>query len=138
VQSEASPVALRFTYTDGKPMSFSKIRVLSPNGKIFQMGNADRDGFFAFIPPLSNEQKTSDIEQLWTVSAIGDEGHEIQAQVSADASSIIQSKQFAMSATLAWLLVASVVTNFAFIGAALERYMRPRNQSSRTTSKRNH
>jgi hypothetical protein len=35
-----------------------------------------------------------------------------------------------MSASLAWLLVASVILNFAFIGAKLERFVRRRSIST--------
>lgn len=133
VQAEAAPITLRFTYSDGQAMAFSKVKVLSPNGEIFQVGNADRDGFFAFVPRRSDIANVSDEQALWTVSAMGDEGHEITATVTAQASSDIQSKQFAMSATIAWLLVVSVILNFAFVGAKLEHFLRHRSASIGTT-----
>lgn len=130
VDTKATPVTLRFTYTDGKAMSFSKVRVLAPDGEIFQIGNADRNGFFSFIPTRDDATEGNDDEAFWTVSASGDEGHEIKAEVTAGASSDIQSRQLAMSASLAWLLVASVIVNFAFIGAKLERFVRRRSIST--------
>lgn len=136
VQAEASPITLRFTYSDGQPMAFSKVKVLSPTGEIFQVGNADRDGFFAFVPQRSSSVNNADAQALWTISAMGDEGHEIKATVTAQASSDIQSKQFAMSATIAWLLVASVILNFAFMGAKLEHFLRRKSASTGAASEK--
>ena len=129
VETEAAPIILRFTYTDGKPMSFSKVRVLSPDGEIYQVGNADREGYFSFIPRGYVESTESDSAPLWTVLAIGDEGHEIKAEVSAEASTNIQSRQSSMSSALAWLLVVSVL-NFAFLGAKLERLLSGRSSGT--------
>ena len=52
VELKAAPaetVVVTGTYSDGEPMSFVKVKVLNPEGKTHQMGNADAGGRFAFV-----------------------------------------------------------------------------------------
>ena len=46
----AEAVVVHGMYDDGEPMSFVKVKVLNPAGKTHQVGNADINGFFAFVP----------------------------------------------------------------------------------------
>lgn len=45
----AETVVVTGTYSDGEPMSFAKVKVLNPEGKTHQVGNADAEGRFAFV-----------------------------------------------------------------------------------------
>lgn len=120
IDPEAAPITVRFVYSDGRAMSLSKVRVLSPDGKIFQVGNADREGYFSFLP--GSEFEGSD----WTLKVTGEEGHEVEAVISASANSEIKTRQSYVSWALVWILVVSVIMNFAFIGSNLEKRMKRR------------
>ncbi|WP_416879232.1 hypothetical protein [Litorimonas sp.] len=126
VDSEATPVTVRFTYTDGRAMALSKVRVLSPDGKVYQVGNADREGYFSFLPASGFENGD------WTLKVTGEEDHEIEAVVSASAASDINMRRSSMTSILAWILVASVILNFALLGAIAEKFFK-RRQSAKNS-----
>lgn len=51
VQTGRGPAAwARGEYGDGEAMSYAKVRVLDPQGQTFQVGNADEQGHFAWLP----------------------------------------------------------------------------------------
>jgi nickel transport protein len=51
VQTGRGPAAwVRAEYSDGEAMSYAKVRVLDPQGQTFQVGNADEQGNFAWLP----------------------------------------------------------------------------------------
>lgn len=120
VDTEATPITVRFTYTDGRAMSLSKVRVLSPDGEVYQVGNADREGYFSFLPASGFENGD------WTLRVTGEEDHEIEAVVSASAASDINMRRSSMTSILAWILVASVILNFALLGAIAEKFFKRR------------
>lgn len=125
VDTEASPVTVHFTYTDGRPMSLSKVQVLAPDGQIYQVGNADREGYFSFLPASGYEGTD------WTLKVTGEEDHEVEAVISASAASDINSRRSSMTSILAWILVASVILNFALLGAMAEKFFK-RRRSAKT------
>lgn len=47
-QNEA--IVVTGIYSDGSPMSFVNVKVLTPAGKTHQVGNSDANGRFAFVP----------------------------------------------------------------------------------------
>lgn len=50
-QTGRGPAAwVRAEYSDGEAMSYAKVRVLDPQGQTFQVGNADEQGNFAWLP----------------------------------------------------------------------------------------
>ena len=120
VDTEASPVTVRFTYTDGRAMALSKVRVLSPDGEVYQVGNADREGYFSFLPASGFESGE------WTLRVTGEEDHQVEAVISASASSDINARRSSMTSILAWILVASVILNFALLGAIAEKIFQRR------------
>lgn len=120
VETEANPITVRFTYTDGRAMALSKVRVLSPDGKVFQVGNADREGYFSFLPASGFQGGD------WTLRVIGEEDHEIEAVISASAASDINARRSSMTSILAWILVASVILNFALLGSIAEKFFQRR------------
>lgn len=59
-------------YDGGEPMSFGKVRVLGPKGQTYQVGNADAQGRFAWLP---------DGPGHWKVIMEDGMGHRAEAQV---------------------------------------------------------
>lgn len=63
-----------FSFDDGTPMAFAEVKVFRPgqNEAPSQIGRADKNGWFAFIP---------DADGLWTIKADDGTGHLAQAQL---------------------------------------------------------
>lgn len=53
-------------YSDGEPMSFARVRIVGPQGKTYQVGNADAYGRFAWV----NDQAAA-----WQVTFEDGQGH---------------------------------------------------------------
>lgn len=43
-------LVVRAEYDDGEPMSYAKVRIITPEGRTHQVGNADAWGRFAWLP----------------------------------------------------------------------------------------
>lgn len=66
-------IAVAFTYSSQDAMAFAKVTVTSPaDGKIFQVGNADRHGRFCFYPDAPGD---------WQVTADDNQGHRLTVTV---------------------------------------------------------
>lgn len=78
-QSESKAVALDFFYSTGETMSYLETKVFSPEDEkiAYQSGRTDDQGRFAFMP---------NVPGTWRIVVKDDEGHQVNAEVSIDAS----------------------------------------------------
>lgn len=72
-------VRYRFGYTDGTPMAFAEVVVISPDGKTWQKARTDRTGHFAFAPDIANAGPTAnDPAGKWQIKVSDGMGHVVQ------------------------------------------------------------
>jgi nickel transport protein len=66
-------MAVKATYSDGKPMSYARADILAPgDGPTFQAGRTDRNGRFCFYPDKPGQ---------WTVVVNDEIGHRLELSV---------------------------------------------------------
>jgi hypothetical protein len=59
IAEEGTAVVVTGAYSDGELMSYAKAKIVGPDGKTYQLGNADAGGCFAFLADRPGEWRVT-------------------------------------------------------------------------------
>lgn len=116
--TDRTTVTLGFAYADQNPMQFAKVRVLSPDGALHQMGNTDRAGRF------SVDVSDFPLDATWTMTATGEEDHVLEAIFVPEETLSAKETRRGFRDLMSWLLAATICLNLIVLAVLAMRRRR--------------